>query len=29
VFDPTAYAQSLQGIDTCPLDNHGNVIAPA
>jgi hypothetical protein len=29
VFDPNASAQSLLGIDTCPLDNHGNVISPA
>jgi hypothetical protein len=29
VFDPNAYAQSLLGIDTCPLDKHGNVIPPA
>ena len=29
VFDPAAYLLSLSGIDTCPLDNHGNVIAPA
>lgn len=28
-FDPDAYAQSLTGIDTCPLDHHGNVIAPS
>lgn len=28
VFDPNAYAQSLLCIDTCPLDNHGNVITP-
>lgn len=29
VFDPDAYAQSLLGIDTCPIDHHGNVIDPA
>lgn len=29
VFDPGAYALSLLGIDTCPLDHHGNVIVPA
>jgi hypothetical protein len=28
VFDPDAYAQSLSGVDTCPLDHHGNVIPP-
>lgn len=28
VFDPGAYALSLLGIDTCPLDHHGNVVAP-
>lgn len=28
-FDPEAYELSKLGIDTCPLDNHGDMIPPA